>query len=266
MPTAWRAPRSWSSNIGNRRSRRRRRSPLLRLLKDCAESAERLELDHRFHRQAAGRHRRSRGGSRDLRLRAANAGRPMDAIAKLEALIELRGRRRSASGCSADATSGCSRRRRRRLKAVYLNKAIDAYERGMELDLNQYYCSGNLPRLYPPAEAQGRRRAGAVGVHDRRRRLRESRRSATSRTNGCGRRCSAPPSTQATPTRRRSSPRRSGSKARRAGNSRRRCPISSRASCWSRTRLVGNGWRPFSGHSKPQPHKDEPPNRQGNRI
>jgi hypothetical protein len=29
-----------------------------------------------------------------------------------------------------------------------LNKSIDAYERGMELDLNEYYCSSNLPRLY----------------------------------------------------------------------------------------------------------------------
>jgi hypothetical protein len=27
-------------------------------------------------------------------------------------------------------------------------KAITCYERGTELDLNVYYCSGNLPRLY----------------------------------------------------------------------------------------------------------------------
>ena len=33
-------------------------------------------------------------------------------------------------------------------KVLYLNKSIEAYERGMELDLNQYYCSSNLPRLY----------------------------------------------------------------------------------------------------------------------
>jgi hypothetical protein len=30
----------------------------------------------------------------------------------------------------------------------YLAKAIDSYERGMDLDLNEYYCSSNLPRLY----------------------------------------------------------------------------------------------------------------------
>jgi hypothetical protein len=29
-----------------------------------------------------------------------------------------------------------------------LNKAIGYYEQGMELDLNAYYCSSNLPRLY----------------------------------------------------------------------------------------------------------------------
>jgi hypothetical protein len=30
----------------------------------------------------------------------------------------------------------------------HLNKAIECYEQGMELDLNVYYCSSNLPRLY----------------------------------------------------------------------------------------------------------------------
>ncbi|RXT47917.1 hypothetical protein B5V01_08115 [Mesorhizobium erdmanii] len=34
------------------------------------------------------------------------------------------------------------------------NLAIDSYERGMDLDLNQYYCSSNLPRLY---RARGRK-------------------------------------------------------------------------------------------------------------
>ncbi|WP_213954934.1 MULTISPECIES: TRAFs-binding domain-containing protein [unclassified Variovorax] len=30
----------------------------------------------------------------------------------------------------------------------YLNRSIDYYEKGMQLDLNEYYCSSNLPRLY----------------------------------------------------------------------------------------------------------------------
>lgn len=45
----------------------------------------------------------------------------------------------------------------------YLNKSIDAYERGMEIDLNQYYCSGNLPLLYLQRNHKGdRERAVSV--------------------------------------------------------------------------------------------------------
>ena len=37
----------------------------------------------------------------------------------------------------------------------YLLKSIKAYERGMDLDLNAYYCSSNLPRLYRQRGAGG---------------------------------------------------------------------------------------------------------------
>jgi hypothetical protein len=37
----------------------------------------------------------------------------------------------------------------------YLAKSIDAYERGMKLDLNLYYCSSNLPRLYRQRKRKG---------------------------------------------------------------------------------------------------------------
>ncbi len=40
-------------------------------------------------------------------------------------------------------------------KAEFLDSAIDAYERGMEIDLNQYYCSSNLPRLYRQRKRDG---------------------------------------------------------------------------------------------------------------
>ncbi|HEY6888107.1 MAG TPA: TRAFs-binding domain-containing protein [Solirubrobacter sp.] len=33
-------------------------------------------------------------------------------------------------------------------RAFYLGNAIDAYQRGMDLDLNEYYAASNLPRLY----------------------------------------------------------------------------------------------------------------------
>ncbi|HSW12567.1 MAG TPA: tetratricopeptide repeat-containing protein, partial [Solimonas sp.] len=37
----------------------------------------------------------------------------------------------------------------------YLNQAINHYERGMELDLNEYFCSCNLPRLYRQRNRKG---------------------------------------------------------------------------------------------------------------
>jgi hypothetical protein len=85
----------------------------------------------------------------------ANAGKPIDAIAKLEALIQstptperlglLGGRYKRLYGGAATAAD----------QTQYLAKSIEAYERGMELDLNQYYCSSNLPRLYKVRKRRG---------------------------------------------------------------------------------------------------------------
>jgi hypothetical protein len=89
----------------------------------------------------------------------ANGGKPIDAIAKLEALIAQSGptpercgilggryKRLSAKALEAKDPNEASR---------LLSKSIEAYERGMELDLNQYYCSGNLPRLYRARNGKG---------------------------------------------------------------------------------------------------------------
>jgi hypothetical protein len=89
-------------------------------------------------------------------LAVSNAGNPVDAIAKLEALILTSGptperlgllggryKRLYAKGATAAE------------KLVSLSRSIDAYERGMELDLNQYYCSSNLPRLYKARKRKG---------------------------------------------------------------------------------------------------------------
>jgi tetratricopeptide (TPR) repeat protein len=94
----------------------------------------------------------------------ANAGRPTEAIAKLEELMTL--------SRPTPERLGLLGGRYKRLAAkaatpverlVYLNKSIDAYERGMEIDLNQYYCSSNLPRLYLQRSRKGdRERAVAV--------------------------------------------------------------------------------------------------------
>jgi MAP3K TRAFs-binding domain len=80
----------------------------------------------------------------------ANSGKPLDAIAKLNALI-------ADSGPTPERLGMLGGRYKRLYtsgttiptdQSLYLNQSISAYERGMELDLNQYYCSCNLPRLY----------------------------------------------------------------------------------------------------------------------
>ena len=80
---------------------------------------------------------------------AAQAGNDMQAIAELETLIAMVGPTPERLGLMGG-------RYKRLIKAAAspsekrqaLAKAIDCYERGMELDLNAYYCSSNLPRLY----------------------------------------------------------------------------------------------------------------------
>ena len=96
----------------------------------------------------------------------ANAGQPIEAIARLEALIALSGPTPERLGLLggrykrliAKATTPADRQ-------MYLNRSIDTYERGMELDLNQYYCASNLPRLYRQRKRKGDdERAGAVST------------------------------------------------------------------------------------------------------
>jgi hypothetical protein len=66
------------------------------------------------------------------------SGNNIQAIAELQTLIDLTGPTPERLGLLGG--------RYKRLPD--LAKAIEAYEQGMELDLNVYYCSSNLPRLY----------------------------------------------------------------------------------------------------------------------
>jgi hypothetical protein len=80
----------------------------------------------------------------------AQSGDAIEAIAQLKTLIE--------SGGPTPERFGQLGGRYRRLidsptasaaeRLGSLASAIDAYEKGMDLDLNAYYCSSNLPRLY----------------------------------------------------------------------------------------------------------------------
>jgi tetratricopeptide (TPR) repeat protein len=81
---------------------------------------------------------------------AAQAGNDTQAIAELQTLIDMMGPTPERLGLlggrykrlAVVATASEAERREA------LENAIAHYERGMELDLNAYYCSSNLPRLY----------------------------------------------------------------------------------------------------------------------
>ena len=79
----------------------------------------------------------------------------MDAIAKLEELIARSGPTPERLGLLGGRYKRLFANAKDEDKAELLNSAIDAYERGMELDLNQYYCSSNLPRLYRQRKLDG---------------------------------------------------------------------------------------------------------------
>jgi hypothetical protein len=98
-------------------------------------------------------------------LALAEAGQPLEAIGRLETLVARTGDSPERQGIiggrykrlwraeqrerlvrGETATSSDERR--------YLNKAIEHYTRGMELDYNRYYCSSNLPQLL---RARGKR-------------------------------------------------------------------------------------------------------------
>jgi tetratricopeptide (TPR) repeat protein len=87
---------------------------------------------------------------------AAQSGNDLRAIAELETLIGIAGPTPERLGLMGGrykrlARAAASDAERRQALA----KAIDCYERGMELNLNAYYCCSNLPRLY-----RSRARAG----------------------------------------------------------------------------------------------------------
>jgi Tetratricopeptide Repeats-Sensor len=79
----------------------------------------------------------------------AQAGNDVQAIAEIETLIDT-------SGPTPERLGIMGGRYKRLMRSAaseadrleYLTKAIECYERGMDLDLNEYYCSSNLPRLY----------------------------------------------------------------------------------------------------------------------
>jgi Tetratricopeptide Repeats-Sensor len=128
---------------------------LLSLLRDCADTPAdwnavidfAQSLPNEFTQQAVWREQ--------LAFAVSQTGNVIESIAQLQTLI-------STVGPTPERLGLLGGRYKRLInlptaspgeRLGYLAKAIDCYERGMDLDLNDYYCSCNLPRLY-------RRRAG----------------------------------------------------------------------------------------------------------
>ena len=91
-------------------------------------------------------------------LALAQLGEPEQAIANLEELNELHGETPERLGliggrykrlyrAARNARREAGERRPSRAERRHLEDAVDAYTKGMELDYNEYYCSGNIAQL-----------------------------------------------------------------------------------------------------------------------
>jgi hypothetical protein len=128
---------------------------LLLLMKDSAENAD----DWKWITDFIGKLPADVAEQEEVRelnaFALAQTGNRMDAIARLEALIAQSGPTPERLGLLGGRYKRLYAGAAQEEKSLYLNKSIDAYERGMELDLNQYYCSSNLPRLYKVRKRKG---------------------------------------------------------------------------------------------------------------
>ncbi|MGB9060298.1 MAG: TRAFs-binding domain-containing protein [Pseudolabrys sp.] len=123
---------------------------LLMLLRDSASTAANWTVLLDFVRTLPPRFADEPEIQENRAFAAAQAGNDVQAIAELETLIDLIGPTPERLGllggrykrlANVAAASEAERRQA-------LDKAIGYYEQGVELDLNAYYCSSNLPRLY----------------------------------------------------------------------------------------------------------------------
>src|SRR6266700_2048881 len=131
---------------------------LIMLLRDCADSAADWNVVLDFVRKLPDRFAAEPEVLENRAFATAQTGNNAQAIGELQTLIEKLGptpERFGLLGGRYKRYSGLTTAEQRQ----HLNKAIASYEQGMELDLNEYYCSSNLPRLY--------RKRGRTGDEDR---------------------------------------------------------------------------------------------------
>jgi MAP3K TRAFs-binding domain len=147
-----RALQVFERHAGNKAIREAVVLELLRLLRDLVGWREMLDyietLPPRLSRHPLVAEQRS--------LALGKLGDPAAAAAQLEQLIKDQGKTAERLGLLGGrykelyrAAKGDADRRR------YLDLAIDSYEQGMLLDLNGYYASSNLPRLYRERNGDG---------------------------------------------------------------------------------------------------------------
>ena len=123
---------------------------LLGLLRDSIETSADWNAMLDFVRSLPPRFAQEPEVKENQAFAASQIGNQAQSIGEIETLIETMGPTPERLGLlggrykrlSAAATGSAAER------TISLNKAIDCYERGMYLDLNEYYCSSNLPRLY----------------------------------------------------------------------------------------------------------------------
>ena len=129
---------------------------LLRLLRDSIDSANDWNAVLDFIRKLPDDLSRQAEVREHLAFALSNTGKHIESIAELEALIDT-------SGPTPERLGLLGGRYKRQFNSaktpderlMYLNKSIQSYERGMDLDLNDYYCSCNLPRLYRQRNRKG---------------------------------------------------------------------------------------------------------------
>jgi tetratricopeptide (TPR) repeat protein len=134
---------------------------LTMLLRDCADTVADWNVVLDFVRKLPDRFAGDPKVLENRAFAAAQVGNNAQAIAELQMLIDTIGPSPERFGLlggrykrQIDVPTASPAERRQ-----YLNQAIESYEQGMELDLNEYYCSSNLPRLY--------RKRGRPGDEDR---------------------------------------------------------------------------------------------------
>jgi MAP3K TRAFs-binding domain len=130
---------------------------LLRLLRDSTDTPEDWNAVIDFARALPKAFAEQAEAREQLAFAVSQTGSITQSIGELETLIE-------AVGPTPERLGLLGGRYKRLIKSAtasdaerqgYLAKSIQAYERGMDLDLNDYYCSSNLPRLYRQRKRKG---------------------------------------------------------------------------------------------------------------